>query len=59
MAITHRNKISHLSVVMNKRWIQLQEFGIPLSERLEVIAFTTLFSVDHAFLHQIFRTVEE
>lgn len=58
-SITYRDKFSHLAIAMNKRWIQLQKFGVPLSERLEVITFTTLFSVDDALLHQVFRTVEE
>lgn len=57
--ITYRNKLSHLSVMMNKRWIQLQKFGIPPSERLEVVSFAALLPIDHAFLHQILGAVEE
>jgi hypothetical protein len=57
--ITYNDKLSHLAVAMHKRWVQLHKFVIPLSEGLEVITFTTLFSVDDALLHQGFRTAEE
>lgn len=57
--ITYRNKLSHLCVVMNQRWMQLQKFGIPISKRLGVVSFAALLSIDHAFLHQILGAVEE